>query len=284
MTRTFKKLSCNPKHKKTRKHYSCYDDKTLLLLKDIWNRKHPDKKIISTENETIWKELQTNLTECNHEICFMEKLVDSRNDTEKFKKDFFAPIAPKSWNKNINEWLSSLDIKAVLNQYEEAFPEFKFIGPTPIDFDKYVDDSCVYPELCNLNVKELYDKGIRMFGIVFNLSNHNEKGSHWVSLFTDLKKKFVFYFDSCGDKIPKEINELVKRINQQCNEMGIKLLEDSSYKFIHQKGGTECGMYSLYFIINLIEGLKTREYFKTHRIPDKEVESFRHFYFNVLLD
>jgi hypothetical protein len=222
--------------------------------------------------------------ECSNEICFMEKLVDSHNDTEKFKKEFFAPIAPKSWNNNINEWLSNIDIANVLTQYEEAYPEFKFIGPSPIDFNDYVHNSCVYPELCNLNVKELYNKGIRKFGIVFNLSHHNEKGSHWVSLFTDLNKKFVFYFDSCGDKIPKEIDELVKKIVSQSKEIGIQLTEDSSYKFVHQKGGTECGMYALYFIINLIEGLKTKEYFKTYRIPDKEVESFRHFYFNVLLD
>jgi hypothetical protein len=285
MGRPFKKLSCNPKHNKTRKKYTCYDDNTLLILRDTWNKRHPDKKIESTENEMIWKELQQKLTECNHEICFMEKLVDSTTDREKFKNDFFAPIAPKSWNKNINEWLSSIDISNVMKQYEETYSDFKFIGPTPIDFDKKEnEDTCVYQDLCNLNIKSLYDSGIRKLGVIFNLSTHHEKGSHWVSLFTDLNKGFIFYFDSCGDKIPSEIKNLVNRITNQCNQIGIKLLEDSSYKFIHQKGGTECGMYALYFIINLIEELKTREYFRTHRIPDKEVESFRHFYFNVLID
>ncbi len=284
MGKPFKTLSCNPKHKKTRKKYSCYDDKTLLLLKDIWNRKHPEKKIVSTENETIWKELQSKLSECSHEICFMEKLVDSHSDTEKFKKEFFAPIAPQKWNANINEWLSNVDIASVLQQYEEAYPEFKFIGASPIDFDDYVKNSCVFPELCNLSVKSLYEKGIRKFGVIFNLSKHNEKGSHWVSLFTDLKKGFVFYFDSCGDKIPKEVDELVKRIIKQCSELGIKMVEDSSYKMVHQEGGTECGMYALYFTINLIEELKPKEYFKRHKIPDKEMESFRHFYFNVLVE
>lgn len=284
MGRKFKHLSCNPKHKKTRKKYTCYDDKTLLILKDAWNRRNPDKKIIATDHEMIWKELQQKLNECTHEICFMEKLVDSTTDKEKFKKDFFAPIAPQSWNKNINEWLSNIDITNVLNQYEEAYPAFVFIGATPIDFDTYDKNTCVFPALCNLNMKEYYNKGKRKFGIVFNLSPHNEKGSHWVSLFIDLNKKFLFYFDSCGDKMPKEINELIDRILKQCNEMGIKLSSENSYNFVHQQGGTECGMYSLYFIINLIEEIKSKEYFKTHRIPDKEVESFRHFYFNVLLE
>jgi hypothetical protein len=282
--KTFKKLSCNPKHKKTRKNHTCYDDKTLLILRDVWNKKHPENKIISNENESIWKELQQNLTECNHEICFMEKLVDSQNDTEKFKKEFFAPIAPKSWNKNINEWLSSIDIKNVLNQYEETYSDFKFIGPTPIDFDEYIEHSCVYPELCNINVKKMYDTGIRKFGIIFNLSSHNEKGTHWVSLFTDLNKQFIFYFDSCGDDIPKEIKTLIKKIINQSKMIGIKLKEDNNIGVVHQMGDTECGMYSLYFIINLIEEIKSKDDFKKGRITDEEVQSFRHFYFNVLMD
>jgi hypothetical protein len=284
MTKTFKILSCNPKHKKTRKKYTCYDDRTLVILKEAWNKRNPDKKITTNDNETIWKELQRNLNECSHEICFMEKLVDNVSDKNKFKQDFFAPIAPKSWNKNINEWLSNIDITNVLSQYEDAYPDFAFIGATPIDFDTYDHNSCIFPALCNLNMKEYYNKGKRKFGIVFNLSPHNERGSHWVSLFVDLNKKFIFYFDSCGDKIPKEINELIHRIMKQCEQMGIHLSNDNSYKFVHQKEGTECGMYALYFIINLIEEIKSKEYFKTHRIPDKEVESFRHFYFNILLD
>lgn len=281
--RSFKKLSCNPKHKRTKKEYTCYDDQTLDLLKNTWNRKHPENKIVSTDNESVYKELQEKLTECSHEICFMEKLLDSHNDTEKFKKEFFAPIAPKKWNSNKNEWLSNIDIQAVLSQYEDAYPEFKNIRPTSIDFDKRKDGSCVSPELCNLDIKPLYHSGKRKIGIVFNLSPHDKPGSHWVSLFIDLSNKFVFYFDSCGDKIPDEIDTLVKRISKQAKELGISVREMDSYKVAHQKGGTECGMYALYFIINLVEGAKKPEYFKKDRIKDEQMESFRHFYFNVLL-
>ena len=41
------------------------------------------------------------------------------------------------------------------------------------------------------------------FGIVFNLSNANTKGSHWVSLFIDFEMRIVIYFDSNGD-LPME--------------------------------------------------------------------------------
>jgi hypothetical protein len=33
-------------------------------------------------------------------------------------------------------------------------------------------------------------------GFTINLDNHNESGSHWVSMFLDLDDKIIFYFDS----------------------------------------------------------------------------------------
>ena len=38
MAKTFKLLRCHPK--KTRKNNSCYDDNTILLLKEEWNKKN----------------------------------------------------------------------------------------------------------------------------------------------------------------------------------------------------------------------------------------------------
>jgi hypothetical protein len=42
-------------------------------------------------------------------------------------------------------------------------------------------------------LKDYIDKNITKIGIIFNLDNHNESGSHWVSLFIDLEDKFVLY-------------------------------------------------------------------------------------------
>ena len=51
----FKKLNCHPKHKT--KKYTCYDDNTLVMFKNLWNKKHNDK-ILSTDLLSIWNELQ----------------------------------------------------------------------------------------------------------------------------------------------------------------------------------------------------------------------------------
>ena len=47
----------------------------------------------------------------------------------------FTPYKPTEWEKNPVEWLSNFDILNVLKQYEEKYSDFKFIGPTPIDFN-----------------------------------------------------------------------------------------------------------------------------------------------------
>ena len=49
---------------------------------------------------------------------------------------------------------------------------------------------------------------------------------------------------------------------------------------MHQEGNTECGMYSLYFIISLIEDTVNPNYFKSKKISDAEMENLRDRYFN----
>ena len=49
-------------------------------------------------------------------------------------------------------------------------------------------------------------------------------------------------------------------------------------KVEHQKKNTECGVYSLFFIIEM---LKTDKDYMFHKeIPDEEIEKFRKEYFN----
>ena len=56
--------------------------------------------------------------------------------------------------KNPYAWLNSDDIIKVMNQYEKKYKNFKFIGPSPIDFqDKKFYGNCVWEELCNFSIK-----------------------------------------------------------------------------------------------------------------------------------
>jgi Ulp1 family protease len=140
-------------------------------------------------------------------------------------------------------------------------------------------------------------------GIIFNLDKHDQKGSHWVSMFIDLEEKFIFYFDSAGDAIPPEIRILKDRLIRQAKKLTppLKLLYKHNHNVEHQLENTECGVYSLFFIITMLTGdckcgdldkhnnIKDRTnmsfkdkmaLFQKGRIPDSYIERYRKIYFN----
>jgi hypothetical protein len=257
---------CSPLYTKE-KGYSCYTSKHLHQLKQKYNRTHK-KKIKTNDPVHIWKELNTKITTCKKESCWAKELRVPAQDV-------FAPKSPESWKKNNNEWLSTSDIQSVLTQYEKAYPEFKFIGPCASDYYFIENGQCVSPELCNLNVNTETHKYI---GVVFNLDVHDGPGTHWVSVFIDLPKQTIYYFDSGGDPIHQNIQKLVDQIKGQ----------NPQFKFVqnhpveHQFGNTECGVYSLFFIITMLK-TKNFNYFKTNSkktFPDKKIEKLRKKYFN----
>lgn len=277
----FVRLNCSPKDEE--KSYTCYTDENLLKLKDIWNERHPDKPITSNDAKIIWETLKNYYASiCNKESCWIRKLAKGTK-MEQELLDAFAPESPEEWKKNPNEWLSSIDIVEVMNQYEKKYKCFEFMGPSPIDYDTHkLGDECVFEELCHFNLQEQIDKGKTKIGIIFNLDPHYKSGSHWVSLFINVKKKEIFYFDSAGDDIPSQINKFAQTIIKQGHNLKkpINFKLDKNYPVEHQYGNTECGIYSLFFIVHMLEDKITGYYLKTHILKDKYMEKFRNIYFN----
>jgi len=285
LTDTFNEinLKCAPKAKQ--KDYTCYTDDSLLKLRNYWNIRHPDKRINTVEPRQIWNELKTNMSgTCKVESCWLkQKFVKEKVDKELLEFTF-APKAPDSWKKNSHEWLSSVDLEKVMKQYEHAYSSFIFIGPSPIDFDSVkLYGQCVWEELCNFDLYNYLHSGKTKIGIIFNTDPHYKGGSHWISLFINIKKKFIYFFDSNGNKVPNEIKSFIERVKLQGNQIGIDFNVMSNYPLEHQKSESECGMYSLYLIIQLLTNRKQPETFSKVRISDEEVFNLRHEYFNDIL-
>ena len=293
-TKKFKKMNCNPiVEGKTVLDDSCYTYDTLTKIKNSYNSYHTENKIVETEPKQLWNTLKTRLNSCDKEDCWLKEIKDEklRKDIDEFS---FAPDHPPEWNNNPDEWLSNYDILDVLKQYEKKHKNFKFIGPTPIDFDTRIptDNKCVWEELCQFSSDDMLKKGKTKIGIVFNLDKHDESGSHWVSMFIDFDNAFLFYFDSAGDKIPDEVFSLTKRVMKQGKTLKkpIYFKLHQNHPFIHQKGNTECGMYSLFFIITMLTKKfgnhtlsnckKVIQFFKSKVIPDEYVFKHRKIYFN----
>jgi hypothetical protein len=326
---------------------TCYTPDVLIKIKDAYNKSHSKEQYIPWSNpQEIWRTLNKRLVNCSKEDCWLSTIKDKKLAQE-LKDIIFAPEHPPEWLKNPNEWLTDLDISNVMKQYEKTYSNFKFIGPSPIDFDSRVqrgelpwadpgkdtDKVCVWEELCHLNVAKLLKRNITQLGMVFNLDRYDEPGSHWVSLYVSLGERgkirkttggtpnvsiqlpilsadkggsqsedeegpFIFYFDSTGREAPPEIKALIKRIEEQCEALTppIKIKSYNNNGQDHQKSNTECGMYSLFFIITMLTNeMEGKELpngelnlgfndkialFRDAIIPDKYVEIYRHKYFN----
>jgi len=274
--KAFKYLNCSPTKKLS---FSCYSPANLLKLKREWNKDHPDKKIHTNNTYNIWKALKQHMkTNCNNERCWLKQNFISDNLDTSLTKYTFAPSAPPTWNKNPNEWLNSNDIINVMKQYEKKYRNFKFIGPSPIDFDKKkMFGQCVWNELCNFNLKNLLHNGITKIGIILNTDPHYLSGAHWICIFINVDKNYIYYFDSNADRTPRQVRTFLNKVSSQAKQLDINLKEYIN-KIEHQKGDTECGMYVLYIITTL---LKTNNlpYFNK-RISEKEMEYLRKIFFN----
>ena len=277
ITKKMKKDQCAPK---TSFDFTCYNSEALHKMKDLWNKRHSDKKIHSNDPKEIWRYLKYFLSNsCNRESCWLRQNFIKHNLDKNLLNYTFAPKYPKEWEKNPDEWLNSIDILNVMSQYEKKYSCFEFLGPSPIDYDTHkLYGECVWEELCKFNLNQYLKNGKTKIGVIFNLDEHTEDGSHWVALFINTKKNMIYYFDSYGDKIPNKIKKFVDMVKKQSGIIG------EQYKFTynkmrHQYKESECGMYSIYFIIKMLDD-KSFTYFLDNSIPDKEMIKLRKKYFN----
>ena len=190
-----------------------------------------------------------------------------------YRKEYLRPKYPTEWLKKEDTWLDNFQIAEVMKQYEVAYPWFRFMGALPIDFsapDPYLPDKtkkqCMHPEICSLDLKQEYAKGIRGIGFVFNLDPHFKGGSHWVGLYiniNDIQNPVVGYSDSYGFKPPALIARLMKALRLQTPNA---TLAYNARRF--QNSSTECGMYSMYFIICMIAGIPFKQFVKD-KVPDR---------------
>ena len=276
---------CAPGANEKENPESCFTFESLVKIAEAWNKDHhndlikiPSKKT-KRNTQKLWKDIDSRLkSKCETEWCWIEQEF-VRRLSDKELSGSFRPKMPKSWKKNKHEWLTTTDINSVMKQYEQKYEHFKFIGPVPIDFDyQYQMGQCIVNELCNIQLADLIKKNIKKLGIVFNLDPHDKPGSHWVALYLDLVKNKVYYFDSYGMEPPTEVLRLVERIKSQGQDIG----KDIGYEYNqtrHQYKNSECGVYSMHFITQLLEGRKSFNGLQNQRIDDEKMNRKRKFFF-----
>lgn len=265
---------------------SCFTRKGLEKIARAWNKENKDKIKLNKDisNEELWELIGEKMEKlnCNNELCWRDNKI-VKNTYSKYDKDLnvFKPIAPNKWKKNPREWLNTLNINDVLKQYEDKYKDFKYFGAVPIDFDKKIGfSSCVVNEICNLNIKKLYNQGYKKIGFVFNTDPHDKPGQHWIAMYCDLNIPEVNYWDSYGIKPKKEINDLAKRIINQGGKLGLNVKYNIN-KNKHQYKNTECGVYSINFIVSQLEGNTFKNTVDNIINDDKMWEKRKNFFIHI---
>lgn len=197
----------------------------------------------------------------------------SAEEKERVLKEYFRPDVPTEWKDDDDMWLSNEDIDKVMKQYEEAYPHFKFLGVTPVDFsapNMYGDKSkCLKDQFCHVDLEEERKRGKTLIGAIFNLDHHLKNGSHWVAAALDLKRGANYYFDSYGMAPPPQISRFLRSFKLQ--NPGVRL-QQNGRRF--QYGNSECGVYSMYFLLRMIAGDSFRAFVR-RPISDKDIHEFR---------
>ena len=281
----FHAMNCSPSGNADENDFTCYSKRALRRMRDKWNVRHPDTPIPKSKTpHEIWMLLRQYLSEtCHTESCWLKQdfMGDDDEATRRLIEYAFSPVQPDEWKKNPVEWLTTRDITKVMQQYETAYKCFNFVGPSPIDFDDiHHDGNCVWEELCKFSLGDHIERGKTKIGMIFNLDPHYKEGSHWVSLFVNTNKKYIFFMDSNGDKEPKRIKRLIDKIVKQGKALGISFKVLRNHPRWHQKKNTECGMYSLYTIISLLTDKHNPQFFINNRVPDNDMIGLRNKYFN----
>jgi hypothetical protein len=273
---------------------SCYTTESLQaianaynskLLSDNYNKHNMSKENlikISNNRNSLLQQLRTRLKNfCNNDEQCWSKLnfVKSLNDLE-IEKFTFRPKGPQGqW-----AWLNTNNITEVMEQFMNKYRDFKFLGTVPIDFQKL-------PVLgiSNLNFEELENEGYTKFGLVINTDEHYKSGQHWIAVFIDTnyinndKVGRVYFFDSVGVQPERRVIEFlaksVKYIMKKYNKKRIRDLDIKYNNVQHQKKNTECGVYSINFLLRLLKGESYDEIIQ-RRMSDEEVNKCRSVYFN----
>ena len=278
---------CAPSKKFTDGSCFTYDNLKKIALE--YNNNHSDKIELNKTKKELLRDLNTKFQReynCNNQdqSCWItSKLVKGINDRD-LKYNTFRPKGP---SKQF-EWLSTNDIEAVMRQYEFKHNKFKFLGAMPSDFDELP----IYGTT-ELQFQEL-ERTTPIIGAVINLDTHNQSGSHWIGFYANLSSNTIYYFDSFAKKPQRRLNMFIRRLltymyNKKYNarfnveQFMRKYHKSEDYdvrynKIQHQFKNSECGVYSMNFIIRLLEGESFDEIVNNITNDDK-MNSCRNVYF-----
>lgn len=234
---------------------------------------------------------------CDSESCVLSnpKFVEmaGRDRVNKEKQERFRPAGPSDStallnNINIDEELE-LYVKKYPNFHPFPFRMIDFADTEPKEFQElYAQNNdpdyakCKLLTFCNFK-ENLLANGKNCAGVVLNTDRHTGGGKHWFALFFDMRNANKFsleYFNSSGNMPMSEVHEYLIQLKRKLDRLypNVETTIEIVSQVQIQDSRTECGVYSLYFIISRLEGISLDQFRKvihTKGIPDDKMIEFR---------
>lgn len=286
-----------------KKYKTCYSADDVKTLARMYNSYVSPSERLSLDRSPreLYAALRARVSECKneHEACLLHHLRAKSKDpatppdlTDQLMKKF-RPKMPSSWKKNNREWLNTYNIYHVMMQYEDACPEFEFLGVFPVDFAQHTTNgTCIIRKMCTFTLADFLSRGKKHFGMVINLDRHDQSGSHWVALFAsfDPKRNFgMVYYDSAGREPPDPVKDFMREVKNEVTEL-LFHRDAASFKTFYnqvpyQKKNTECGMFAMVFIIACLENKRKRVHcvrrlLDKHKLHDDKVHELRKYLYS----
>ena len=187
---------------------------------------------------------------------------------------------------NTVELLSNFDIDGTLDQWMRLSPEIYNKKCYHITY-KMIDFKHTGKDLYYLDIKELMDNGYKCFYCVLNTDISSGRGKHWFCVFGDLEHEgteedpvIIEYFNSSGFPPRREMVDWFNYIEAEMYK-GHRLVVEHKIvvKNRLQYSRTECGVWSLAYILNRLRGRPTN-WFESQNIDDQEMYKCRQYIFS----
>lgn len=136
-------------------------------------------------------------------------------------------------------------------------------------------------ELTEISLADLKKQGYDSMGVVFNTDVSTGRGKHWFCVYVDLASNpiTIEHFNSSGRAARESVSIWMSKQATELREAGYNVIEIKNADKIVQKSNTECGMWSLIYILWRLLG-HSRTAFYASKPTDDEMIKLRKLLFN----
>jgi hypothetical protein len=221
---------------------TCLSPENIDLLFFIYNKyrsreDNPSLKLLELKKQIYGTHDISDIDFLNHAIFRTD------NRVNEIVEKRFLPVGPVD-----NSWLSNFNIDAIMKQYESYYYKFKYMGTQCIDFD-----------LNDIVDEYISCKDFLSFGCIYNTDPCSKGGQHWIASFVDVEAQMIYYYDSYAYKPPRQIKKLLKTLAREMFSKSTGQCVQLN-KVRHQYGNSECGVFCIDFIRNMLEKKTFKEF------------------------